>query len=108
MFVVTHSVPPVVRLAETFAFVTDGLEAAVRQALGAAAGKEVVVMGGAETVRQAVNAGLVDELRIHLSPIILGAGTPLFESPGQRLELVQLASRATPTATHLTYEIKTS
>ena len=84
---------------------TDGLEAAVEQARAVAGDKDVVVMGGGDVVRQFVDAGLVDELRIHLAPIILGAGTPLFAGSG-RHTLVQQSVRASPTAVHLTYRVE--
>jgi len=105
-FVVTHSVPENVRLGLDFTFVTDGLAAAVEQARAAAeaAGKDVVVMGGGDVVRQCVDQGLADELRLHLSPVILGGGTPLFVG-SRRRELVQRTVRVSPTATHLIYEL---
>jgi dihydrofolate reductase len=105
-FVVTHSVPDHVRLDLDFTFVTDGPAAAIGQARAAAeaAGKDVVVMGGADVIRQCVDKGLADELRLHLSPVILGAGTPLFADSRRRL-LVQRSVRVSPNATHLTYEL---
>jgi dihydrofolate reductase len=104
-FVVTHSAPDHVRLDLTFTFVTDGLEGAIEQARAAAGAKDVVVMGGGDVVRQCVDAGLADELRIHLAPIVLGAGTPLFAGSG-RHQLVQRAVRVSTTATHLTYSVE--
>jgi dihydrofolate reductase len=101
-FVVTHSVPENVRLGLDITFVTDGLEAAITRARGAAGSKDVVVMGGGDVVRQCVERGLIDELRIHLAPIVLGAGTPLFGG-GERRPLVQRDVRVSSTATHLTY-----
>jgi dihydrofolate reductase len=105
-FVVTHSVPDHVRLPLDFTFVTDGLASAIGQARVAAeaAGKDVVVMGGGDVVCQCVDQGLADELRLHLAPIILGAGTPLFTGIRRR-PLVQRAVRVSRAATHLTYEI---
>ena len=79
-FVVTHSAPEQVRLGLRFTFVTDGLEPAIAQARDAAGGKDVFVMGGADVVRQCLDAGLADELRIHLAPIVLGAG-PCWRAP---------------------------
>jgi dihydrofolate reductase len=93
-----------VRLGLDFTFVTDGLAAAVEQARSAAGPKDVFVMGGGDVVRQCVELGLADELRIHLAPIVLGAGTPLFRG-GARRELVQRSVRPSSTATHLTYDV---
>lgn len=104
-FVVTHSVPRQVRLGLRFTFVTDGLDAAINQARDAAEDKDVFVMGGGDVVRQCVDRGLADELRIHLAPIVLGSGTPLFAGCGRR-QLVQRSVRVSPAATHLTYGVR--
>ncbi|HYU39481.1 MAG TPA: dihydrofolate reductase family protein [Acidimicrobiia bacterium] len=104
MFVVTHRAPDSVRLSSLFAFVTDGLASAITEARVAAEGKDVVVMGGADVVRQSVEEGLVDELWIHLAPVLLGAGTPLFKG-GVSRSLVQRSVRVSPYATHLTYSL---
>jgi dihydrofolate reductase len=107
-FVVTHSAPKPedVRLDPDFTFVTGGVPAAIDLARSAAAGGagDVVVMGGADVVRQSVDQGLVDELVIHLSPIVLGAGTPLFAGASRR-ELTQVAVQVSATATHITYRV---
>jgi dihydrofolate reductase len=66
--------------------------------------KDVVVMGGGDVVRQSVSLGLVDELRIHLVPIILGAGTPLFDD-GETRQLIQHSVHVSPLATHLAYRL---
>lgn len=104
-FVVTHSPPQHVRLGLRFTFVTEGIAAAIDLARAAAGEKDVIVMGGADVVRQCVDLGLADELRIHLAPVILGAGTPLFAGSARR-HLVQRSVRVSPTATHLTYEVQ--
>jgi dihydrofolate reductase len=104
VFVVTHRVPDSVRLTSRFSFVTDGLEAALECARGASGEKDVVVMGGGDVVRQSVGLGLVDELRIHLVPIILGAGTPLFDD-GETRQLIQHSVQVSPLATHLAYRL---
>lgn len=104
--VVTHAPPRKVRLDLRFAFVTDGVEAAVEQARTAAGDdKDVVIMGGGDVIRQCVDAGVVDELHIHLAPIVLGGGTPLFAGSSRR-ELVQRSVRVSSNATHLVYEIR--
>src|SRR6478735_5670018 len=77
-FVVTHAPPESMRLQLDFTFVPDGIASAIRRARAAAGTKDVVVMGGGDVVRQCVDDGLADELVLHLAPIVLGAGTPLF------------------------------
>ena len=103
-FVVTHEPPARVRLASRFRFVTEGVAAAVEQATAAAGDKAVVVMGGANVIDQALAEGLVDEFRLHLSPLVLGAGTRLFELVGPT-SLVLQGVNASPRATHLTYDV---
>jgi dihydrofolate reductase len=105
-FVVTHVPPAHVRLGLDFTFVTDGVAAAIEQARGAAGDKDVVLMGGGDVIAQSVSGGLIDELRIHLSPVVLGAGTPLFRA-GEQRQLVQQSVRPSSTATHLTYTLAT-
>jgi dihydrofolate reductase len=104
-FVVTHAEPEHVRLGLDFTFVTDGIPAAIEQARGVAGSKDVFVMGGGDVIRQCIDEGLIDELSIHLSPIILGAGTPLFSGIG-RHEFVQRSVRVSKNATHVVYDTK--
>jgi dihydrofolate reductase len=105
-FVVTHALPDHVRLGLDFTFVTDGLESAIDQARAVAPrlgdDKHVVVMGGGNVIRQCLDAGLADELRIHLSPIVLGDGTPLFDGATRR-QYEQESVEVSRYATHLTY-----
>jgi dihydrofolate reductase len=103
-YVVTHEPPAKVRLASRFRFVTEGVAAAIDQARAAAGDKDVVVMGGANVIDQSLAAGLVDELRIHLSPLLLGGGTRLFDLVGPTT-LVQREIAESPRATHLTYKV---
>lgn len=103
-YVVTHEPPAQVRLASRFRFVTNGVSAAIDQARTTAGDKDVYVMGGANIIDQSLAARLVDELRIHLSPLILGGGTRLFDLVGPTT-LVQREVAESPRATHLTYEI---
>lgn len=103
-FVVTHRPPTHVRLASRFHFVTEGVAAAVDQAKAAAGGKDVVIMGGGNVVDQCLAAGLVDELQIHLSPLLMGGGTRLFDLAGP-MELAQPTVIESPRAVHLTYRI---
>ena len=105
-FVLTSSPPERVRLAEShdFTFVTQGPAAAVEQARVAAGDRDVFVMGGGRTVAGCLAEGVLDQLRIHLSPEVLGAGTPLFDAVG-RHRLRQVGVEVSPVATHLTYEV---
>jgi dihydrofolate reductase len=105
-FVVTSTRPAQVRLAGShdFTFVLDGPAAAVRAARKAAGNRDVYVMGGGSLVGSCLAAGLLDQLRLHLSPEVLGAGTPLFAGVG-RHRLVQREVRVSATATHLTYDV---
>jgi len=106
IFVVTHNPPSSWRLGPRFSFTTS-LAEAVHAARAVAGDKDVVIMGGGDTIRQAVREGLTDELRIHLSPIVMGTGTPLFRpEPGvEPLAMRQVDVRVSSNATHLTYEI---
>lgn len=111
-FVVVTSAPPrQVRLAELdWTFVTTGIADAVARARERAeaassergADLDVVLMGGGATIRSAMAAGLVDLLTVHLAPVVLGAGTPLFTG-GTSVVLEQQHVTVTSTATHLTY-----
>ncbi|CAN5473417.1 dihydrofolate reductase family protein [soil metagenome] len=80
VFVLTHHArePLVMEGGTTFHFVTDGIEAALDRAREAAQGKDVRVGGGAATIRQYLRAGLIDELHMAQSPVLLGSGEPLF------------------------------
>ena len=111
--VVTGSPPASVRLTDLdWTFVTTGLADAVTaarrraEAASSASGADldVVIMGGGAVVGSAVAAGLVDELRLHLAPVLLGAGTPLFTG-GTPRTLVQRTVIPTSHATHLTYDV---
>jgi dihydrofolate reductase len=105
-FVVTHSAPQDVRLEREegmqFTFVDD-LSAAVDQARTAATDGHVVIMGGGDVIGQAIEKGLVDDLHLHLAPMLLGGGTPLFRA-GTRQRYRQRDVRPSSHALHLTYE----
>ncbi|MBN2623622.1 MAG: dihydrofolate reductase family protein [Acidimicrobiales bacterium] len=105
-FVVTHSPPHDVRLERELGmrvtFVGD-LVGAIDQARAAATQGDVVIMGGGDVVGQALEQGLVDELRLHLAPMLTGGGTPLFK-PGMRQLYRQRDVRPSRNAVHLTYE----
>ncbi len=111
--VVTSTRPESVRLTDLdWTFVTTSLSdavAAARQRAEAASSErgeelDVVLMGGGATIGSALAAGLVEVLSLHLAPVLLGAGTPLFPG-GTQLTLVQRSVIATSTATHLTYDV---
>jgi dihydrofolate reductase len=104
VLVVTRIPPDKVRLADRMTFVVDGIASAVAKAIAMAEARDVVIMGGGETIRRALDAGVVDELRIHLSPVLLGGGTPLF-SGGVPRSLRQIHVRPSSHATHLTYRV---
>jgi dihydrofolate reductase len=90
----------------TFTFVSDGIESALEQARAASGGKNVHVAGGASAVQQYLNAGLLDELQIHVAPILLGSGTRLLDniSP-DAIELRSTRVRSSPYVTHLKYDV---
>ena len=103
-FVVTHAAPEQRRLELDFTFVLDGIASAIEQARTAAGTRDVVIMGGGDVIAQALEAGMVDELLLHLAPIVLGEGTPLFRGV-DRTEMRQTDVQVSPFATHLTYEL---
>ncbi len=109
VFVLTHTPPGSWRLGPRFRFVTDGLAAAVEQARTAASDRgddpDVVIMGGGDVIAQSIAEGLADELRLHLAPLVLGGGTPLFGA-GTIHELDQQEVRVSRFATHLRYAVR--
>lgn len=101
-----HQRPPLECLGgTTFTFVTEGLEAAVERAREAAGGQDVAIAGGSSVARQCLAAGLVDELQLHLVPVLLGRGVRLFDEPHASLELEQTAVVRAPGVVHLTYRL---
>ncbi|HEX5762676.1 MAG TPA: dihydrofolate reductase family protein [Solirubrobacterales bacterium] len=91
----------------TFTFV-DGIESAVEQAREAAGDKNVAVAGGGQAIREAIEAGLLDELEIHLVPVLLGGGVPLFDfdpATAARIELEPIHAIDGPGVTHLRFGI---
>jgi dihydrofolate reductase len=106
VFVLTHHAREPLELegGTTFTFVTEGIEAALDQARRAAGGQDVSLAGGAKAAQQYLAAGLVDEMEIHLVPVLLGNGERLFDGVGddlQGLELVRTV--AAPKVTHLKF-----
>ena len=103
-FIVTHrpeEEPP----GGAFTFVS-GVQEAVERAAEAAGGKDVHVMGGADVIRQALAAGLVDELTIIVAPVVLGGGKRLFEGFSKSLDLEHVGVRQSPWATFIDYRVK--
>ena len=92
----------------TFTFVTDGFESALEQARAAAGDKDVSIAGGAEAAQQALRAGVVDDLTLHIAPILLGGGASLFGGVGSDLELRLTNVLEAPHATHLLYAVERS
>jgi dihydrofolate reductase len=103
MFIVTHRPEEQPDTGE-FTFV-DGVPEAIEQAREVAKGKDVNIMGGGDVIRQALAAGLVDELTIIVAPLILGAGKRLFEGFEHDIELQQLGARQSQFATFLSYRV---
>jgi dihydrofolate reductase len=103
-FIVTHR-PEEAPEGEAFNFV-EGVDEAVRRAKAAAEEKDVHVMGGADVIRQALEAGLVDELSIIVAPVVLGGGKRLFEGFTRSLELEHIGVRQSPFATFIDYRVK--
>jgi dihydrofolate reductase len=106
VFVLTHHErEPLTLGSTTFTFVTDGIEEAVRRAREAAGGRDVQVSGGANVAQQALDAGLLDELQIHVAPVLLGGGVRLLERVERRpIELARVVG--SPLVTHLTYAVR--
>jgi dihydrofolate reductase len=103
-FIVTHR-PEEQPEGDDFVFV-DGVENAVALAVEAAGDKDVSIMGGADVIRQALAAGLVDELSIIVAPVVLGAGKRLFDGFTQSVELEHLGVRQSPYATFIDYRVR--
>jgi dihydrofolate reductase len=106
-FVLTHRPKELlIKGPTTFTFVTDGLESALAQAKIAAGEKDVWIMGAADIAHQYLRAGLVDEIIVHIVPVLLGAGSRLFDEIGsQPIELEQVRVIPSPQVTHIYYRV---
>ncbi|HEX7524771.1 MAG TPA: dihydrofolate reductase family protein, partial [Gaiellaceae bacterium] len=108
VFILTHHKrePVTKQGGTTFTFVTEGLDAALTQARAAAGDKDVAVAGGADVVQQCLRAGLIDEMQIPLSPLLLGGGVRLFDGLGPELPTLE-ATRVieSPAVTHIRYRV---
>lgn len=92
----------------SYTFVTDGIESALKQAQAAAGDQDVTIMGGANAIQQYINAGLVDELDIHIADMLLGSGTRLFDNLTIKpTHLEKITADSTSGVTHLKYRIST-
>ena len=106
VFVLTHHArePLEMQGGTTFHFVTDGIHAALERAKKAASGKDVSLAGGADVAQQYLEAGLIDEMEIHVAPVMLGGGSRLFENTDGRqrdYELIRVVT--SPSVTHYKY-----
>ena len=106
-FVLTHEARETLERGDaTFHFVTDGIGSAVTQAKAAAGDKDVIVAGGASTIGQVLEAGLLDELQLHVVPVLLGGGVRLFEHlDGTPIELENTRVIESPAVAHLRYRV---
>jgi dihydrofolate reductase len=108
VFVLTHQArgTKVMEGGTSFEFVTDGIEAALERAKAEAGDKDVLLAGGASIVQQYLKAGLLDELQIHVAPVLLGEGTSLFDRLGiEPLGLEATRVIASPSVTHLQFRV---
>jgi dihydrofolate reductase len=107
VFVLTHYPREPVPMSggTTFHFVTDGIDSALEQAIAAAEGKNVEIAGGASTVNAYLAAGAIDELHLHVSPLLLGSGERLFDGVSSDLQLAPLQVIGSPNVTHVKYQV---
>jgi dihydrofolate reductase len=108
VFVLTHDPrePMTKKGGTTFTFVTDGIESALEQAKEAAGDKDVSVAGGANTIQQYLSAGLVDEMQIHVAPLLLGGGIRLFgDLETDQIEVEGTGVVESPAVTHLKFRV---
>ena len=111
VFIVTHHPREPVEMegGTTFSFVTDGIETALQRAKESAGGQDVMLSGGAETINQYLAAGLLDELDLHVVPVLLGGGARLFEDLGDaEVALEQVRAVDAPGVTHVKYRVSTA
>jgi dihydrofolate reductase len=107
VFVLTHEPrePLAKKGGTTFNFVTDGIESALEQAKQAAGDRDVSVAGGANTAQQYLKAGLIDEMQIHIAPLLLGGGLRLFDEVGPEIEVEGTRVVESPKVTHLRFRV---
>ena len=108
VFILTHHARPALEMegGTTFTFVTEGLEHAVALAREAAGDRNVAIAGGADVIQQALSAGLIDEIQVHVSPVLFGQGRRLFDHLGpEHIELEPLRVLDSPNVAHLKYRV---
>lgn len=104
VFVLTHhGREPLLLEGTSFTFVTDGIESALEQARRAASGKDVALAGGAQVAQQYLKAGMVDEMQLHVAPMLLGAGERLFDNVDGLHGLVLVKTIAAPNVVHMKF-----
>jgi dihydrofolate reductase len=109
VFVLTHHArdPLEMQGGTTFHFVTEGIHVALERARDAAGGRDVALGGGAEVVQQYLKAGLIDEMEIHVVPVLLGGGARLFEHTDGRQTAYECARVvSSPSVSHYSYRPK--
>ncbi|QEC52673.1 RibD domain-containing protein [Anseongella ginsenosidimutans] len=109
VYVLTHEKrdPWVQKGTTVFHFINDGIESAVKKAKNSSRGKDIRIQGGAETIQQFLNAGLVDEFILHISPVILGSGIRLFEGIDKTKFIIEIAEVIPGgLSTHVKYNLK--
>lgn len=105
-FVLTHHARATVqRHGAQFHFVTEGLESVLEQARAAAGDRNVYIAGGADTTQQFLRAGLLDEIQLHVAPVLLGSGIRLLEHLDTPIKLERVRVLEAPLATHLRYRV---
>jgi dihydrofolate reductase len=105
LFIVTHNIPQQVPKGESrYTFVTDGIESAIKQAKAAAGNKNVSVMGSS-VPQECLRLGLLDEILIHLVPVLLGAGVRLFDHLESKIDLERVSMVESPGVTHLRFRV---
>jgi len=106
VFVLSHHEREPLTLSDTtFTFVTDGIESALEQAREAAGERDIFIGGGADTINQFLAADLVDELALSVAPVILGAGSRLFDGVGPDVKLELVRAVEAPGVAHLKYRV---
>jgi dihydrofolate reductase len=108
IFVLSHETrePITKQGGTTYYFVTEGIESAIQQAEEAAGGKDIMMLGGANAAQQYLKAGLLDEIHLHLVPVLLGEGIRLFENIGTKhMELEKISVIEEPDVTHFRFRV---